>query len=202
MNEYFSNIKDVLKGINLPNINPVYGQIMTDWDEIVGKKFSGKTFVSDFSNKNGKILMFVNVSSSPLVQELSFFKLNLIRKIKTSYNLDIADIIIKIAPKNKDEKTQVKPNLVEEIYDIRPTKEELDKIELSKEDIDKIVLSVSTQKNLSDKERERVLNIIFNDLKTQEWMKQKGFPVCKKCGAVMTRKTFGDANICRFCKNT
>ena len=200
MKEYFSNIKDILKDIKLPYANPVYGQVISEWSSIVGKRFAAKSEVNNFVQKGTKLFLYVDVVSSPIAQELMFFKLNLIRKIKNSYNLEISDIIIKVAQKSNNEVNKVKPNLVEEVYDLKPSKEELEQIKLKDEDIEKIITSVNSQRSLDEKKRERMINIIISDLKTQEWMKQKGFPVCKKCGCVMTKKTFGEDNICRFCK--
>ena len=199
--EDFSNIKDVLAGVQFKTVNPAISSVIKDWDNIVGKKFAGKTFVGEIYNKTNKFFMLINVASSPLVQELSFFKQNIIKKIKTQYNLEIADLIIKVATKSNENKDFLKQNIVQEVFDERPNDEELSLIKLDENTVNEITTSVNKQHNLDNNQKERMISVIIKDLKTQEWMKQKGFPVCKICGRIMTRKNFGEENICKFCKN-
>ena len=78
MTEYFSNIKDILKGAQFRSMNPAFGALIADWDDLLGKKFIGKTELVDITNKGTKLFLVVHVASSPLVQELQFFKRNLI----------------------------------------------------------------------------------------------------------------------------
>lgn len=200
MVEYFSNIKDILKGTQFRNLNPVFGDLIANWDDIVGKKFAGKTELLDITNKGSKMFLVVQVVSSPLVQELQFFKRNIIKKIKEKYNLDIFDILIKVGTKKQEIPADLMQNEVLESFDERPTQEALEKILLDDTVIAQIKLSVDKQTTLTDAQRQKMFDVIINDLKTQEWMKQKGFPVCEKCGRVMTRKTFGTENICHICK--
>jgi len=196
--ENFSNIKDILKGVQFRNVNSAFGQVISDWDNLVGKKFAGKTELADIIYKGTKLILCVHVFSSPIVQELTFFKRNLIQKIKNKYNLEIFDMAIKVAEKKSI--PEAKETIVQETYDERPTDEELKAIQLDKSIVEKICSSVEKQPTLNTEQKKRMLEIILNDLKTQEWMKQKGFPVCKKCGRVLTSKNFGDENLCRFCK--
>ena len=198
MTESFSNIKDILNGVQFRNVNPAFAQIISDWDNIVGKKFAGKSELADIVFKGTKLILCVHVFSSPLVQELTFFKRNLIQKIKDKYNIEIFDMAIRVAEKNII--PEIKQSLVQEIYDKRPTEKELESIKLDSNTIEQMRLSVENQPTLTDSQKKRMLEIIINDLKTQEWMKQKGFPICKKCGRVLTRKNFGEDNICNFCK--
>ena len=198
MTENFSNIKDILKGVQFRNVNSAFGQVISDWDNLVGKKFAGKTELADIIYKGTKLILCVHVFSSPIVQELTFFKRNLIQKIKNKYNLEIFDMAIKVAEKKSI--PEAKETIVQETYDERPTDEELKAIQLDKSIVEKICSSVEKQPTLNTEQKKRMLEIILNDLKTQEWMKQKGFPVCKKCGRVLTSKNFGDENLCRFCK--
>ena len=201
MTEYFSNIKDILQGAQFRSFNPVYGQLINDWDELLGKKFSGKTQFADIVNKGGKTFLVINVASSPLVQELQFFKRNLIKKIKEKYSLEISDIVVKVASKKQEIPADLKQNEVLEVFDERPTELELENIELEAQVVAQIKANVEKQTTLTEFQKSRMLKVILDDLKTQEWMKAKGFPVCEKCGRVMTRKTFGADNVCHICKN-
>jgi len=199
--ESFSNINEILKGVQFRNTNPAYGQLISEWNELVGKKFANKCEISEIKQNGTKLFLYVNVFSSPLVQELSFFKNNLLKKINEKYRLSVSDMIIKVSNKSSLEKITSKQNLVYESFDERPSQKELFKIELEKEEIQEIKNSIFKQTVFTNEEKERMLEIVINDLKTQKWMKEKGFPICKKCGCVMTSKNFGDENICKFCKN-
>ncbi|MCR4881083.1 MAG: DUF721 domain-containing protein [bacterium] len=202
MTEYFSNIKDILNGAQFRTVKTNYAQIIEGWKDIIGKKFADKSEVGEFYNRGGKVSMLVYVKSSPLVQELGFFKKNIINKIKEKYGVEIYEIIIKPISSFPKEKPVAKETDVIEFYDERPTENELENIELDAQILQNIKASVSKQSALTDAQKERMLKIIVNDLKTQEWMKQKGFPICQKCGRVMIRKTFGENNICSICKNS
>lgn len=201
MVEYFSNIKDILKGAQFRNLNPVFGDLIANWDDIVGKKFAGKTELLDITNKGPKTFLVVQVVSSPLVQELQFFKRNILKKIKEKYNLDIFDILIKVGTNKKEIPADLMQNEVLEVFDERPTELELENIELEAQIVAQIKANVEKQTTLTEFQKSRMLKVILDDLKTQEWMKAKGFPVCEKCGRVMTRKTFGADNVCHICKN-
>ena len=197
MDEHFSNIKDILKGAQFRSANSAYGQLVANWDEIVGKKFAGKTELANLDTRNTRLLLYVNVNSSPLVQELLFFKANIIRKIKSTYNLEVADIIIKATKKSQNQKP--KQNLLQETYFKKPTTDDLNKIELDQNIVLEIKQSVEKQPTLTQRQKDRMLEVILTDLKTQEWMKANGFPICEKCGAVIIKKNFGDKNICDIC---
>ena len=97
MTEHFSNIKDILKGVQFRGTNPTYGQLISDWNELIGKKFANKCEIVEIKPVGTRLFLYVNVSSSPLVQEMMFFKANLIKKIKDKYNLDISDMVVKVA---------------------------------------------------------------------------------------------------------
>ncbi len=200
MVENFSNIKDILNGIEFNDISPIFAQLVSDWEILVGKKFAGKTQITNIVRKGNKTLLFIQTSTSPMAQELTFFKRNLLKKIRAKYNIDIFDIITKVSPKNNYFSQKNKPNIVQETYNERPTKEELNNVILEEKIIKEIKKSVQNQTTLSEIQKKRMLDVIINDLKTQEWMKQKGFPTCKKCGRVLTRKNFGEENFCIFCK--
>ena len=200
MTDSFSNLKDILGNVQFQNISPLYCKIIEDWNQIVGKKFADKSKIDNFITKDSKLIMYVHVFSSPLLQELTFLKKTIINKIKKLYGLTIDDIIIKIANKQSVNFYDNKQTVIRETFDAKPTKEELELVSLEQDVVDRINASVDKQPALSDEEKNRMKEIIFNDLKTQEWMKQKGCPVCKICGAVITEKNFADENICKFCK--
>ena len=201
MTEYFSNIKDVLKGAAFRTLKTDYAKIIENWSDIVGKKFSDKSEVAEIFQRGGKNYLLIHVKSSPVVQELGFFKHNLLKKINENYSLQITDIIIKAASEKPANDYSVQETEVIELLDQRPSPEELEKIILDKSVTEKLQKSVENQSSLSETQKEKMLSVIINDLKTQEWMKNKGFPICKKCGRVMTRRIFGQDNICNICKN-
>lgn len=199
MTEHFSNIKDILKGVQFRSTNPTYGQLISDWNELIGKKFANKCEIVEIKPVGTRLFLHVNVSSSPLVQEMMFFKANLIKKIKDKYNLDISDMVVKVANNTNNSAKNFKHSLVREVYDERPSKAELDAILLDEKEVDEIKTAIYNNSAFNDMQKERMLAIVIDDLKTQKWMKDKGFPVCEKCGCVITAKNFGEKNICKFC---
>ena len=202
MTEYFSNIKEILQTSQFCSLNPTLGRIFTDWDVLVGKKFSKKTTLIDIKRKGSKYLLLIQVISSPLAQELQFFKHNLIKKIKDNYGLEVIDISIKVASIKQEIPSSLKPSEVLEVYTQRPTEEELTQIILDNAIMEEIKMSVEKQKTLTTAQKDKMLKIIMEDLKTQEWMKSKGFPICEKCGRVITHRKFDDKNICSACKGS
>jgi len=198
--EHFSNIKDILKGVQFRGANLAFAQLISDWNELIGKKFANKCEIVEIKPVGMRLFLYVNVSSSPLVQEMMFFKPNLIKKIKEKYNLVISDMVIKVVS-SKTNNNDFKHNLVREIYDERPTQKELDAISLEETELSELKTAIYNNSAFSDKQKERMFEIVISDLKTQKWMKNKGFPVCEKCGCVITSKNFGEKNICKFCLN-
>ena len=201
MTEFFSNIKDVLNGVEFRSVKNNYAQIIENWDEIIGKKFSGKANLAQVFQKAGKTFLLVHATSSPIVQELGFFKQHIIKKIHETCGILVSDIIIKPADKQAGREQEQKETEVIEFFDERPTEEELEKIFISDEEISDIKLSVEKQSALTETQKEKMLSVIINDLKTQKWMRDKGFPVCNICGRIMTKKKFGEDNICELCRN-
>ena len=108
--------------------------------------------------------------------------------------------MIKVARKKLESPSDLKQSEVLEVFDERPTELELENIELEAQVVTQIKANVEKQTTLTEFQKSRMLKVILDDLKTQEWMKAKGFPVCEKCGRVMTRKTFGAENICHICR--
>ena len=201
MTEFFSNIKDVLNGVEFRSVKNNYAQIIENWNDIIGKKFSGKADLVQVFQKAGRTFLLVHAISSPIVQEIGFFKKNIIKKISEKYGILISDIIVKPAEKQSTTKFNQKETEVIEFFDERPTEEELEKINISDDEIFEIKESVNKQKFLTETQKEKMLSVVIKDLKTQKWMISKGFPVCKSCGRVMTKKKFGEENICELCKN-
>ena len=140
MSENFSNIKSILQGVQFRNINPTFCEIVSNWEEIVGTKFKGKTEPVDFFYKGSKLILSVNVKSSPLVQEFSFFKRNILKKIKEKYNVELYDLLVKVAEANVSQSENLKQNVVLEVFDERPSEEELLKIKLDEKTLLEIVI--------------------------------------------------------------
>ena len=201
MTEYFTSIKSVLNGAAFNAAHSDYAKIIENWTEIVGKKFAAKSEIAEIYQKAGQSYILVHTSSSALAQELCFFKNSIIKKIFDKYNIIICDLIIKPSSKLASPEEIAKENEVLEIYSERPSEKELKAIVLDELTLKKLTASINKQKTLTPEQKQRMLEVVSNDLKTQEWMKQKGFPVCKKCGRVMTQKKFGEECICNICKH-
>jgi len=141
-----------------------------------------------------------------VAQELSFYKDDIIKKIKIvakNFDYDIKDIFFnpklweevkkenKLQKKNEPESYKIEKNFSEE---------DLKKIKLPENVIEEIKNSLDEKKFFSEELKEKMFNTIIKDLKTQEWRKNNGFPVCSECGIPVNYYSPGNKNLCPSCK--
>lgn len=180
------------------------------WPKIVGPKFQNSSKVVYIQTRLGVDILIVAVSSSAVAQELSFFKADIIKKIKIvakDFNYNIKEIIFN--PKlweeiKKENKTNLKQENEQKFYKIEKSfsEEELNNIKLSQEVVEEIKNSLDEQNFYSEELKEKLFKTIIKDLKTQEWRKNNGFPVCGKCGITITSYYEEGENFCPVCKFT
>ncbi|MDD3594061.1 MAG: DciA family protein [Candidatus Gastranaerophilales bacterium] len=198
MKEDIFSIKDILKtSQNYKNSN--FAQLVEYWDAITGNRYKGKTFVEDISTKYNKTTLKITASSSAVIQELSFFKKQLIEKVQAKFAIKIDNLVFSTAQAPKINSNKYKPSKLQEVYNIKPTDEELGGVVLDEEEIAKIKQSLEKQTAFDETKKQKVFDFIIKDLKTQKWMKAKGFPVCEKCGRVMSIQEFNEKKICPVC---
>jgi len=204
------------------NLNSVLNTVMTDlgldkglkqqefaklWPKIVGPKFQNSSKVVYLQSRQGEDILTVAVSSPAVAQELSFFKEDIIKKIKTvakDFNYNIKEILFnsKVWEELKTEKKQKVEEENKTFYKIEKvfTEEDLKNIELPEETVENIKNSLNEQNFCLEELKEKMFNTIIKDLKTQEWRKHNGFPVCSKCGIAVNYYSPENENLCPACK--
>jgi len=177
------------------------------WSKIVGPKFQNSSKVVYLQSRQGEDILTVAVSSPAVAQELSFFKEDIIKKIKVvakDFNYNIKDILFnaKVWEELKKETKQKVEEENKNFYKIEKnfSEEDLNKIELPESVVESIKDSLKEQKFSSEEMKEKMFNIIIKDLKTQEWRKNNGFPVCSKCGIAINYYSPESENLCPACK--
>lgn len=209
-NNYFNNLDSVLntvmKGLGLDKglKQQDYAKL---WPKIVGPKFQNSSKVVSVHTNQGAETLIVAVSSSAVAQELSFFKEDIIKKSKKvakDFNYNIKDIIFnsKLWEELKQENKQKIEEENKNFYKIEKnfSEEELSRIELSEDVVESIKNSLKEQSFHSEEMKDKLFNTIIKDLKTQEWRKKNGFPVCSKCGIAINYYSPECENLCPACK--
>jgi len=196
-----NSLKDILKNQNIINENVM--DLMASWENIVGFRFKDKTKIIKISEERNKKVLVVAVSSSGMMQELNMFKREIIDKINMAFNIELDDIVFSTKFWDNNKNKESKENKVVENYNLKPTQAELNEIQVELKTIEKIKKSIENIKD--EKDREKMFNIIMKDIKTQQWKKNKGFPVCSKCGVALNSVDFDDKEplcvSCNFEKN-
>ena len=177
------------------------------WSKIVGPKFQNSSKVVYLQSRQGEDILTVAVSSPAVSQELSFFKEDIIKKIKVvakDFNYNIKDIFFdsKLWEELEEDIKQKKGEENKNFYKIEKnfSEEDLKKIQLPESVVESIKDSLKDQKFSSEEMKEKMFNIIIKDLKTQQWRKNNGFPVCSKCGIAINYYSPECENLCPACK--
>lgn len=174
------------------------------WPKLVGKRFENSSRAISIINKGKIDILFVAVKSSVVSQELYMFKFDILKKIKLSADslgFNITDINFstkfwETEVKAEEEKNEEYMNF----YTIEPTDEEMQEIEVPQNIIDLAKKSISYQNFSDEKLKNRMLNTVINDIKTQIWRKNKGFPCCEGCGIPLTHVRETEKPLCPACK--
>jgi len=177
------------------------------WPKIVGPKFQNSSKVVYLQSRQGEDILTVAVSSPAVAQELSFFKEDIIKKIKIvakDFNYNIKDILFnaKVWEELKQESKQKIEEESKNFYKIEKnfSEEELNKIQLPEEVVKSVKDSLEGQNFYSEEMKEKFFNTIIKDLKTQQWRKNNGFPVCSRCGIAINYYSPECENLCPACK--
>jgi len=209
-NNYFNNLDSVLNTV-MTDLGLDKGLKQQEfaklWPKIVGPKFQNSSKVVYLQSRQGEDILTVAVSSPAVAQELSFFKEDIIKKIKIvakDFNYNIKEILfnsklweeLKKETKQKTEEENKNFYKIEKIF----SEEDLKNIKLSEEVVEDIKKSLSEQNFYSEELKEKMFNTIIKDLKTQQWRKNNGFPVCLKCGIAINYYSPEEENLCPACK--
>lgn len=174
------------------------------WPNLIGYKFKDKTKVLSIK-QNGIIdVVVVSVSSSAVSQELYMIKdiiLNRLTSISLSLKFNIKDIVFTTNgwSYKDDEKTLLNDDNIH-FLDKNPTNEDLKDINIPENIMESILKSINAHNFTSNTIKERILNTITSDIKTQIWRKNNGFPFCEKCGISMNYYYEDQKLLCPSCK--
>jgi hypothetical protein len=174
------------------------------WPEVVDERFINKTKAISVISKRGYDTLFVAVSSSSVSQELFFIKRNILSKLSPiafSLGFKIKDIIFDT--KIWDEINKENNNKEDEITHFfvkNPKTEDLKDISVPESIVDSIKESIESQNFSIPELKDRILNTVIIDIKTQIWRKNNGFPSCSKCGIPINYYSQDKENLCPICK--
>lgn len=210
-NNYFNNLNSVLNNVKKElklDEGLKQQEFIRLWSKIVGAKFQNSSKIAYIYSRNSEDVLMVAVSSSSVAQELSFFKEDILNKLKKTakdFDYNITDIFFN--PKLWEEIKNEKKNFSadennQKLYKIEKifTEKDLKAIKLPAEVVEKIKNSLDEQEFYSEELKQKLLETIIKDLKKQEWMKKNGFPVCAGCGIPISFYSPEEQNFCPICK--
>ena len=176
------------------------------WSEIVGPRFKDKSKLVSVIKKKDCDILLIAVYSSAVSQELFLFKNNILKKIEPaaiSLQFNIKDIIFSTKLWEDVQEREVfneKEENTTEIFVKTPTESELKNISVPKDVIDLIKDSIKEQLFSSPELKDRMLNMIIKDIKTHQWRKNNGFPVCSACGITVNYFNKTERILCPSCR--
>ncbi len=137
------------------------------WKEVVGPNIASQTESAYL--KDG--ILFVRVENSMWSQQLSFLKQSLINKLNHKLGSHIVkDIYFQVGL------------VMEDVEKIQVDYTELNKVELNKDQLEKIEEIANEVKD--EKIREKVKNILENNVRLTKYKKQTGWVECEICSAL------------------
>ncbi|GIW23098.1 MAG: hypothetical protein KatS3mg068_2105 [Candidatus Sericytochromatia bacterium] len=182
ISETFIKIKNQISHINYSY------DILNLWSNIVGEQFSKNTFPIKFD----KGIIYVSVSSNVWLNQINFFKLEIIKKYNEYYKNQLIKDIKFLIKKNDN----LNNNNNFPTKKINNNKEIKIKLEILKEEdrkyIDKCV-AIIEDNNLRVK-----LENFFSIIRRRELtLIKKGWKRCKKCNILFNSN---NDDYCKFCK--
>lgn len=140
------------------------------WGKIVGKKFE-KVSKPDSIQKN---LLIVACANSFVTNELTMFKLDILKKLlpyAKSLNIEIQDIVFSHKIWKNESETEDNTNTETQEHSFTdPNLIDYESIELEKNELDAIKNCVSKNTFATEEQRKRMYNAIVKDLKYQKYI--------------------------------
>lgn len=169
------------------------------WSETVGNRFKKTTKAVKIHNK----ILTVATKSPSVTQELSMFKMDILKKLDVlTQNLDIKIKEIIFNHKIWDEINKNNEEIKEFSYRKylpAPSDADLAKIELPQKMKEEIENSFVNTQNLPEEVKQKIIKTVSNDIKCQIWKKERNYPVCRKCFMVLDFIDEGKEPICPVC---
>lgn len=174
------------------------------WPQVVGERFINNSKALSVVKKGAYDSLFVVVSSSAVSNELFLQKRNILTKLSPlafSLGFKIKDIIFTTKMWNEINKPNLQQDEEVTHYLVKnPKDEELINIHVPESIIDSVKESISTQNFSTPELKDRILNTVIKDIKTQIWRKNNGFPSCSKCGVTINYYSQNKKDLCPICK--
>jgi len=165
------------------------------WPNIVGPRFEKTSKIYSIQESRGFDTVLVAVNSSAVAQELTFYKKDILvklRKLGENFGFNIKEINFSTKYWKEEEKQKIKE-------DKQFSEEELDQIKIPENVIYSIKTSLEEKSLLAEEQKERVFNTIIKDLKIRLWMKNNNYPICRECGIPMSC-TNSEQKLCPSCR--
>jgi len=207
-NNYFNNIENVLSNV-VSDLSLKKGlkqqELVKLWPKIVGPRFQNSTRPLSIYSKNGFDVLTVCVSNSAAAQEMTFYKQDIINKIKKiipDFGYNIRDIIFDQKTWGYEKSEKRDENALKNYYSLHKkfSEEEINNIELPESVIKEVNKNYKGVNFPTEELRKKFINIVIRDLKIREWQKKNGFPVCLKCGIPLTNYIESIENYCPVCR--
>ena len=176
------------------------------WPELIGPKFRDKTKVITVSQRGIIDVVTVSVSSSTVSQELYMLKDMILKKItgvSLTLKFNIKDIIFTTKHWETEDQKILKNNdsgTITHFFKENTVAKDLEEIKIPEIIMESIINSVDKHEFTSLERKERILNTIIKDIKTQIWRKNNGFPSCEKCGIIINYYSEDKGLLCPSCK--
>lgn len=197
---YFENVNSVIntlteslgleKGLRVSSVSKL-------WPNIVGPRFEKTSKIYSIYSSKGYDTALIAVKSSPVGQELSFYKSDVLRKLNKvgqnfGFNIKEVTFSTKYWKNNEKEQKTEKPHM--------PSESDLEKISIPESLLKSIQASVDENYLFNEELKERFLKTAVNDIKIRLWMKNNNYPLCQKCGIPMNFNTDKTTGLCPSCK--
>lgn len=181
---------------------------MSLWPAIVGDVFGSRSrplFID--SEKN----LVVAVKDASVGQELSLYKLEILKKLKLAGN----SVGVEVSGLRFDLKHYGKPPELDAIPDDKrpgmpdPSEQELRSIELTYEDLKELeefgtnlkmneLPESNVRQHMQVASPERILSVFERELRLRRWKMSNGCPSCERCGT-LTARFYGSRRQCSLC---
>ena len=206
MSKGLSNINSVLNGV-IRKLGVDRGlresTLKNMWPEVVGDKFKKSSKLVSVIKKGNYDVLLVAVYTASVSQELMLFKSSLLKKISPiAHSLEFFPKDIIFNTKMWMEFYEETDKIEESVHILikKPIDSELKDIQVPENLINQIKESISSQNFSTPEMKDRMMNTILKDIKTQIWRKNNGFPICENCGIPLNIYKKDETPLCPSCK--
>lgn len=184
LEEYeMKNVKEIIDDAVKKSRKLKEGLIQGNWSSIIGEDLSKKSYVSALKEQ----VLFVHVENSVWLQQFSFMKQDIIKKVNAYLNLDYV----------KDVQLRISKMKIEEYF-----KEVEDEVKFEP---DKIVLDANIEKeseeiihDINDNViKEKIKKLLILSKKKEKFLLDRGSQKCIDCGIIFK----GSQVRCTVCEN-